>query len=770
MIKENIVCVLLFSASYLGICLALPAFCLYPVVRGKALSFRLLFYQAAANLYLILWGFILSFLKLFYAPVLWAAVALPVAVRLWLDRGKRQEKEGQIQDFFLDVRSGILGRRQIFRKGRGWLSKKLRQFYGMYLKGRLLELAAWVGFLAFIVSYFGWYKLHNTAYAFTDEETHLYWIQSLVHNNAFPAGMYPYGMHFLVGILTSMFGMSVTRAWLMFSIFSAVFIFWAAYLFLRTVFPSRAACVFAMGVFLLNDWFQVTTYYRYQMSLPMEFALMGLFASLAGICSYVEDSEKSSLWLFAMGLAWTFQAHFYVTIFSLFLWLAFGIVYLVRMLKKKLLHKVILAALLSMLLSALPFAVGYLCGYEFERSIAWALVTMQGGDASATLEGDMTDVDVWDKTTAEAEEEEEEEEDFTEQWNAVENVDDFWRLLCDMLQKNCFRSEEGVGICVAICMLVFLCGAIGCFWSLLRRKGAFVLPARFLFLSLAWLLSVFCHCMGYLGLPEVVHVIRAAIFLNIMTMPLYAALGQLACSLIGCLPLGKGKIDAVLTAASMAGLICWYQEGPVKSLSNLYYLITMQEADMRVCLDLVDHFEDFQWTVMSSTNNLSVIRYDGYHYEIIDLLEELESGETEITIPTPDIFIVVEKYVIDFFASNGVDEKRALDGSDYMEYAVEVDAQEASERLEDIQYNGYTLNTLPTADRVYYEFRVPVMSKFYYWMEKIKEVYPDETSVYYQDEKCTVYRIRQDPYFLLNLSVDYTDMLGTADESVSSEE
>ena len=52
--------------------------------------------------------------------------------------------------------------------------------------------------------------------------------------------------------------------------------------------------------------------------------------------------------------------------------------------------------------------------------------------------------------------------------------------------------------------------------------------------------------------------------------------------------------------------------------------MTVTEADMRVCLDLIDNYKKETWTVMSTTNDLSAVSRDGYHYEILDLLDKLE--------------------------------------------------------------------------------------------------------------------------------------------------
>ena len=45
------------------------------------------------------------------------------------------------------------------------------------------------------VYYFSYQALNFVSYAAPDVEVHLYWIQSLVGGELFPAGVYPFGMH-----------------------------------------------------------------------------------------------------------------------------------------------------------------------------------------------------------------------------------------------------------------------------------------------------------------------------------------------------------------------------------------------------------------------------------------------------------------------------------------------------------------------------------------------------------------------------------------------
>lgn len=181
--------------------------------------------------------------------------------------------------------------------------------------------------------------------------------------------------------------------------------------------------------------------------------------------------------------------------------------------------------------------------------------------------------------------------------------------------------------------------------------------------------------------------------------------------------------------------------------------MTVTEADMRVCLDLIDNYKKETWTVMSTTNDLSAVSRDGYHYEILDLLDKLEKNKRKIFIPTKYIFVVTEKNVTQYY-----DSKRKIDRSNVIDFTVPVSPELARQDL-DIPEEGSK-----GRDRLYYFQRQIVMSKLYYWMEQMKVVFPNEISVYYEDDCVTVYKIQQDEYFLLNLAVDYTKSIPAEEE------
>ena len=740
MIWENINTVIQIFGGYICLCVLLPAICLHPLVKGKSLGFRLMFYQVCSNMYLIFWGFALSYLKLFYAPMLWLVlVGLPLGVKAWFCRHEVLGWLGRRRENLYDISSGMYGRKKVLRDLKDQVKGLVLRWYRRYLSGRLLELLCLLAFFVFVLVFYGQYKFTHAAYAHTDEETHLYWIQSMIHNNIFPAGMYPHGMHFLVGTLSSMFGLSVVRTSVNFGIFSTSLILFFLYLLLRKVFPAKAAAAAGLGVFLLTDLFQTTTYFRFQMTFPMEFALVALFAMLAGLISYVQERDRASWWMFVLSLAWTFSVHFYVTIFAAFLCVAFGVVFLVRMVRKKILHKVLIGGLAGILLAVVPFGVGYLAGHPFERSIAWAFNVMGDSD-----DGSSSDSQDKDASSQESQDEAHSQAQNGEgraapSASVLDTLTGGVSYVADTIANRVTVSLQGAWLLLGLGVFFLFYGLVGSIFK--KDRFRFLV---YVFLALAWMVSCFLYLCYFLGLPVFIEMYRASTFFTLMTAPLFAAPVQLVCDLAYLLPVRRKYSDTILLAAAMIGMGVMVQTGHVKS--DRYFQVTIAEADMRVSLDLVENLKKQAWTVVSTTNDLSVVRYDGFHYEIVDLIEELDTGKEEIYIPTKDIFVVVEEQVTQYSLAD----QRKIDGSDMLDFTEPVNEKDA---LKD--YESLEIDKLASRDRAYYAYRNEMMSKLHYWVQRMREVFPNEVSVYYRDGLCTVYRITQDERFLLNLAVDY---------------
>lgn len=255
-------------------------------------------------------------------------------------------------------------------------------------------------------------------------------------------------------------------------------------------------------------------------------------------------------------------------------------------------------------------------------------------------------------------------------------------------------------------------------------------------------------CSGYMGWTALIEAKRMATFLSFLTIPLLAFPFEAIWKLLESFGVKESRRERVL---GVSGTVCLMLVGLCGHLKDgRFYSISISEEDMRLCLDLCENREDYKWTVISPTNDLSVIRYEGYHYESIDLIRKLDENRKEIYIPTEEIYVVVEERAISF-----VSDRRKIDRSD-VNSDENVNPVSPESALQEIDFS-LGQGDIHGADAPYYFQRDKVMSKLYFWMEEMKEVYPGHISIYSKNDQVTIYKITQDPYFLLNLSLDYKE-------------
>ena len=153
------------------------------------------------------------------------------------------------------------------------------------------------------------------------------------------------------------------------------------------------------------------------------------------------------------------------------------------------------------------------------------------------------------------------------------------------------------------------------------------------------------------------------------------------------------------------------------------------------CLDnIIYENEDSTWTVVSANDEAQMGLDHGWHYESISFLRKMENlhQDTEIRIPTKNVYIFIEKVPVDYaiaYSGNGqsVSEKGA--------------AQPLT--------NGAGLQPYQGKNRWI------LMSRMYYWAQAFKAQYPNEMQVYYETDQFVCYKIEQNMYHLYNFAIDY---------------
>lgn len=781
--------ILVSFGGYLVLTLIMPAIFFYKYIRERRFVYRFALYQVTGNAWLLLWGYVFSFLNI-WSPVLnlLVLIVLPLLAKLLIFR---RDLIILLIDYARDKKAKVVTARGTVRNLWRWLVSKLRGAKDRYLRDHWLEVILLLGLFIFAVWYYGYFKINNFTYASSDEATHLFWVNSLFGGEPFPAGMYPHSMHFAMAGIHSITGMQTIVINHFFSITITLMIHFMLYLTVREFFRSAAAGVGTVALFLFADLF---TSQRYHNTLPMEYGFIAMFAMIILLNEFMKNRDKLSMWMAAIATGWTFHTHFYITVFCVFIWIAFLVVYLKTLIRLKAVLKTLLILVLSAAIAIAPFGAGLLFGQKFEQSVDWALSVMglevenekiaasplvdrdhnePANSEDGAMEGfpDVTEAPEGSVDT-DLQPVKKSQEHLTPQldeFQEAESIGDYLVCLEHLLMVQTVKDSEKAAVVYILLAFAFLYGL----WKLIQshllfrkkkqellEKGCskkeygiekqkyLVRNGIVIVVPLMVLFGIFCSCMSYLGLPALIDPIRASMILAPCIALLFAPPICFAEELLNLIPLKKKKLFEIILLVLVGCIIgVLYKRGSVKQLRLISSYAVTQELSNELAYDLIETHPKDSWTVISPVNDLLGIHNYGYHYEIIDLLEAIEDGEKNIFMPTDDLYIIVEKKVMN------------AEGVYYLpNYHEAVANQSIRVRKSLIDENFYDLipPSMPE-EEIYSSLRRVTMSKLYFWMEEMKKAYPNEIEVYAEDDLCTVYHVRQSADFPINLSRDYRD-------------
>lgn len=761
--------ILTVGFSYFILTVIMPAIFFYRYIRERRFVVRFAIYQVTGNAYIILWGFLFSFLKIWSVELaLLVFLFLPLLAKLLIFR---RDLISLLLDYVRDKRNKVVTTRGTLKNIRLWAGRKLKEAYFRYIRYHYAEILFLFALFVFAVWYYGYFKMHYFTYASSDEATHLYWVNTLFAGYPFPVGMYPHSMHFMMAAIHSICGIQTLLINHYFSVTIMLMVHFMIFCAVKALFRSGPAALASTGLYLFADLFIAQ---RYHNTLPMEYGMIAMLVMIIFMNEFIKNRDKVNMWLAALATGWTFHSHFYITFFSVFLWAAFLLVYLKTIIRLKAVLRTLLVLGLSVVIALAPFGVGLLAGLRFEQSIDWGLRIMGAGPKQE-------DVEV---PTAESRKKAEEEGELVQvfvseavpekeltaqqiEFRDAKTPNDYLRASEHLLTMRLVKNEDsalyvflamgfaflyGIGEIIAR-QIIFLKKkkeilAQGSSKKIYRRRKQEFLVQNGLLLAvpLMAVFGTFCYVMSYFGLPELIDDSRAAMILSPLLALLIAFPIRFVQDLVELIPVKKKwRLEFVLLLLVGAGLGAYYQKGPVKQLNTINcYAVTMEPSN-KLSYDLIGTHPRNTWTVISPVNDLLAIHHYGYHYEVIDLLMEIENGEKDIAMPTNDLYIVVEKRVMN---QSGV-----YYLPDYHGQLVE-QTRDIDETMIDLNY--YDLG-LPwrSPDEAYSTFRQVTMTKLYYWMEEMKKAYPNEVELYDEDDITEVWHIRQSADFPINLARDY---------------
>ena len=164
-----------------------------PFTRGKGLIYRICTDMVVGNFYIINMMFLLAYLKCLYQPIMIVLFLLGAGlIRFFTDRERMTAYWKHKYDILCRILKREYGSKLVKQKVTQKTVQRVKGMSFNLLRGRVLEGILLLAAMAINVYYYSYQALNFVSYAAPDVEVHLYWIQSLVGGELFPAGVYPF--------------------------------------------------------------------------------------------------------------------------------------------------------------------------------------------------------------------------------------------------------------------------------------------------------------------------------------------------------------------------------------------------------------------------------------------------------------------------------------------------------------------------------------------------------------------------------------------------
>lgn len=703
--------------AYFVLIIMLTVFMVKPIVGKRNIFERFVLYLVVGNFYIINIVFVLAYLNLFNRTSLVVILLIgSFLIRVLLDKEDAERIYFERKETFIRLIHGEYGKRLFLQNiySNTWL--KIKIFCYELFHRKKLEWIIFLSIMGYNVYYYGYNSISRISFAAPDEEVHLYWIQSLIGGHIFPSGVYPHGLHNILAAISVIIDLNAAAVVRAFGIISTVLIMTMLYFGLRKILRSRCAALFGFLAYSLLNIYVNETIYRFQFTIPQEYGMIMLMPMAIFAFDYLKNKRVNDLVLFGVCLSLTISIHFYITIIALALCFAIAAVNLYRILKNKLFVKILFCGILSVVTAIAPLAYPVAMGHKMEQSMDWAVRVIQGKEYK-----DDTEESVNQEKVREA-----------------FYLDEFLIDAKEDIIKYVFPDIRGIYILITLIGLNILY----CIFLMLRGK---TIEKNLYQLSFAFFASVLIFlilCIA-LKLPTPMEPKRVAIFL-VYISPIYIAMPVELLHGLFSMEMLKKVRSAITFAAIPALIYIAVKYNLVRPLLPSYYFQTT--GAMLVDWDIINKYNDYQWTIVSPENDRNVIFNNGYHYELSDFVRQQENWneKMKINIPSKYIFIYIEKRPIVNVGYVFYKGDKELVNRKLVTY---LDAQIPLEEYRKYEGKGY--------NPYYREGRQTLMSKAYYWALKYKEYFPKEMSVYYEDDELIVYRIEQNEYGLNNFAINY---------------
>ena len=764
----NVIQFIQLFVGYLGFTVGLPTLVFYRKAKRFSAAVRFLIYFTIGNFYIINLVQVLELLHISYRITLSlftfgsAAILLvkiyhiPVASYL-------KKVLDECRHYILREMGFKTFMRHRWQEMKVFLRVVVRNLWRL-LKENFLDIPFLVLFALLVWKVCGPGILHNWGYGASDIPIHNYWINGLIENNIYVAGIYPMGMHCMLYYLSTMLEIPVYVTLRLFWLVQYSMIAVMILVFLKGHCKTRFLPYLGIMIFVGAKCFTNISYLRYGATLPQEFGMLYILPSIFFMMEFFttrrEELEEginriccTSSWYlfgFAMSFSLTLSSHFYDTIIAGVICIGIAVGYGYWLWRKEYFFRILLAGMLSILLAFLPMVLAFLSGKSLQGSMYWAMsiiglrdytvlvfrvlciivLAMTVGGIILVIRGIKSG-----KISFENKE--------VPQYSLINKL--IFQLcglvpLAVMLligwkyrgtvlvgcKQNAFEIANmnwvfygiGAALCIGLIQHYFV--------ETMRGSGILAIVISEIILGLVLVSDA-------LGWPVLMEDSRTCIyFVYLIPVVLVMTLdGAMNLLFLDRLPETRQVVGLILVVLVIiySTKYDWIREsfgGGGLEMNEAIFCTTniLKENEGR----------NNTWTIVSANDELNMIEKYGRHTETIEFLEDMEywNCTKEVMIPTEKVYFYIEKKPLNY-------------ANEYVGEIPVVSEEQAKQTLpENSGLNAYNGTE-----------RSVTMSRMYYWAQKFMELYPNELKVYYENDRFVCYYIEQNVYRLYNFAIYY---------------
>lgn len=757
-------------AAYTGITVFLPAVMFRRILKGRRLSEKFLMCYTFGNFYIINIVFTLQLMHISNVFTLCLVTALlSVLIGCRVNRISPKaliKKNGEV---FRKLLQGTMGVKEaIFRIGRK-LTVSGRKTGGIFYREVVCDVLQWILTGAVLLALFWVYGRQlvlTYGYRASDIPVHLNWINQMSRGNLFVSGVYPFGFHCMIYYLHTVFRIDTYMILCLFYLVQVFFIHMVFLAMLKMLCRSKYLPYAGTLIYILGSFWARQTYSRFYSSLPQEFGMIFVIPSVYFLIRFFQIEKeqlktketKIILGNFALAFSLTLAIHFYGTMIAGLCCIGIAIGFCTHFLNKEYFRRIMLTGIISVFLAVLPMAIAFAGGTPMQGSLGWGLSVISGGKKTDTADQVKTgNLSVQNRSLEEIAAQLQENSanqdggsgeevvqntteapkpSMTEKMKSVlekiaripEKIKNTWKMMAQRIWDfviNTPTKWPSYAILAGIACLIVL----GIVFCVIRNAGY---GKMLLSVGLCMGILTLLLCAGNLGLPVLMDPARCSIY---YTYLLAAALTVLADGIIsllfmqGVLKICLDPISFMITVGLVVGCISqgWMK---VSDFSSGY----VSNGALTCLANIIKENEDKTWTIVSANDETQMGLDHGWHYETITFLRKQENlkKDTEIIIPTKNVYFFIEKIPLDYSVT-------------YAGSGQSISKKGASQSLPNSggisMYQG--------------EGRWILMSRMYYWAQAFMAKYPNDMKVYYESEDFICYVMPQNMYHQYNFAIDY---------------